>query len=277
MLSECTATIVNGQFTADVVFPTALRPDNRNKMTLYAFNGNMKERAVGAETHISVKPYDESVAIHDDTPPTISEMYINTTDFREGDMVEPSFMFYATIEPEELGVCTATSIIGSSTNLTLDGKKSFADATSALIADSEGKYHINFPIDGLEDGAHTLTLDVADNAGNRATRSISFIVVNFNVEATLAVAENPARNVATFSVTDNLQGGENQFTLIVERKNGTAVYTNTAASFPYEWDLKDNDGNLVDDGEYFAFVRASNGKQFGSSPKIKLIVVKKAE
>ncbi len=277
MLSECTATIVNGQFTADVVFPTALRPDNRNKMTLYAFNGNMKERAVGAETHISVKPYDESVAIHDDTPPTISEMYINTTDFREGDMVEPSFMFYATIEPEELGVCTATSIIGSSTNLTLDGKKSFADATSALIADSEGKYHINFPIDGLEDGAHTLTLDVADNAGNRATRSISFIVVNFNVEATLAVAENPARNVATFSVTDNLQGSENQFTLIVERKNGTAVYTNTAASFPYEWDLKDNDGNLVDDGEYFAFVRASNGKQFGSSPKIKLIVVKKAE
>ena len=49
------------------------------------------------------------------------------------------------------------------------------------------------------------------------------------------------------------------------------------ASFPYEWNLTDQDNNAVADGEYFAYVIANNGTQFGSSPKIKLIVVKKAE
>lgn len=276
LLAEVTAPVVNGHFSADVVFPSALRPDVRNKMTFYAFNGNMKERAVGAEDHVVVKPFDEEKAIDDQGEPAITEMYINTADFREGDIVESSFDFHATIEPSELGICNATSIIGSSTVLMLDNKKSFADATSALSADDDGAYRINFPISGLENGAHTLTLNVADNAGNRVSRTISFIVADFNVNASITVAENPARQQATFSIEDNLIGGGN-YTLVIERKNGSNVLTVENASFPYEWDLTDQDNNVVADGEYFAYVIANNGTQFGSSPKIKLIVVKKAE
>ena len=274
MLTQVSVPVENGQFTANVTFPIAQRPNVRNRMTLYAFNGEMTERAVGVEDHIVVKPYDESTAIQDPTLPVITEMYIDEPSFREGDLVPSSFVFNAKIQAGDLGVCSASSLIGAAVILTLDERKSFSDATYALTAEPDGTYSINFPVSDLENGTHTLTLEIGDNAGNRVSRKISFVVVDFNVEATLAVAENPAREIATFTETDNLQS-QGTYTLVIERQNGTNVFVDNNASFPYEWNLTDNSGDEVADGEYNAYVIVRNNKQFGSSPKIRLIVVKK--
>lgn len=273
-LTEVAVPVENGQFSANVTFPIALRPNGRNRMTLYAFNGNMKERAVGVEDHIVVMPYDEEKAISDPSLPAITEMYIDNETFREGDLVPSAFTFHAKVQAGDLGVSNASSLIGSAVLLSLDERKSYSDATHALRADSDGSYSMSFPISDIENGSHTLTLEIGDNAGNRVSRKISFIVVDFNVEAELTVAESPVREVATFNATDNLQE-PGSYTLVIERRDGSNVFVDNNVTFPYEWDLTDNGGEKVTDGEYNAYVIIRNSKQFGSSEKIKLIVVKK--
>ena len=216
--------------------------------------------------------YNAETAIDDTTAPIIENCYINDISFANGDIVGSDFTFFASISADETGINTANNI-GAMATLSLDGKKSFPFANSAITINADGSASLEYIINDIEDGHHTLTLSVKDNTGNSSSKTISFVVVNRSASATLNIAETPARKEATFSLNHNFID-EPMGRIIIEDANGNCIFTKNNCSFPYTWDLKDTNGKVVNDGNYKAYVILKGGNLYGSSDKIDVIVVK---
>lgn len=273
LLTEITVPVTNGKFSATLVTPTPQKPNSVNRISYFAISNDKKTRANGDFNLISLTNYDETTAIKDETAPIIEQCYINEPSFNNGDVVESDFILYATIAPDESGINTSVGPIGLSTILTLDGNKTFPGISSALTPNVDGSSSLAFSLNGIEDGHHTLTLSVNDNAGNRTNHTISFVVINRSAKVALNIDETPARTEATFNLEHNFLE-EPAGRIVIEDMNGNTVFTKNDCSFPYTWNLKDSNDNLVSDGNYKAYVILNGGKQYSSSDKIDVIVIK---
>ena len=272
-MTEISTTVTNGEFEIALVTPSPQKANSINRITYFAISNDKRTRASGYFNYVKVSEYNTENAIDDTTAPIIEQCYINEPSFNNGDIVDGNFTFYATIGADETGLNTANNAIGSAATLTLDGKKSFPFASSAITSNADGSAQLSFIINDIEDGEHTLTLSIKDNAGNIATKTISFVVINRAANVTLNVAEAPARTEATFNIDHNFPQ-EPSGRIIIEDCNGNTVFTKDNCSFPYTWNLKDTNGNAVNDGNYKAYVILKGGNIYGSSNKIELIVVK---
>ena len=273
LLTEVTVPVTNGKFSATLVTPIPQKVNSVNRISYYAISDDKKMRANGDFNLISLSSYDATLAITDETAPIIEQCYINEPSFNNGDIVDSDFILHATIAPDESGINTSIGTVGLTTTLTLDGHKTFPGISSALIPNADGSSSLSFFINDIEDGHHSLTLSVNDNAGNRTNHTLSFVVINRSANVILNIAESPARNEATFSINHNFLE-EPMGRIVIEDTNGNTIFTKNNVSFPYTWDLKDSENNLVYDGNYKAYVILNGGKQYGSSDKIDVIVVK---
>lgn len=274
ILTEVLVKVVNGTFDAEVIIPESLRPNAAARILYFAVSDDKQQRAVGMFDRIAFGLYDEEKAITDTTAPVISEFYINDPSFCNGDNVDCDIIVYATILPDASGLNKSTATIGTATKLTLDGVKSYPSIRSTLVTDMDGYTTIKFPITELADGQHTLTLSVADIAGNRAERTISFVVINGTAQATLVIAEEPARTEANFSIEHNFAYTP-QGRLVIEDAAGNTVFTKENCEFPFTWDLKDLSGNTVADGNYNCYAILNGKMQYGSTDRVRLVIVKK--
>lgn len=273
LLSEVTVPVTNGKFTASLVTPLPQKPNSVNRISYFATTDDKSVRANGHFHFISLSGYDASTAIIDNVAPVIEQCYINEPSFNNGDIVESDFTLHATIAPDESGLNTSTSSVGLSTTLTLDSKKTFPGISSAIISNVDGSSSLSYSLNGIEDGHHTLTLSVNDNAGNRTDHTLSFVVINRSAKVELSVAESPARAEATFNINHNFLF-EPSGRIVIEDSNGNTVFTKNNCTFPYTWDLKDFNNSLVNDGNYKAYVILNGGKQYGSSDKIDVVIIK---
>lgn len=273
LLSEVTVPVVNGKFEASLVTPSPQKANSINRITYFAINNDGTKRASGNLNYVTITSYDSSTAITDATAPSIEQCYINDISFENGDVVSGDFIFYATIGADESGINVVAPALGTGITLTLDDNKTFPNAGTALTQNADGTASLSFHINDIEDGQHSLTLSIADNAGNRSSHTIYFTVINSAAHATLSVDETPARTQATFNISHNF-AEEPTGRLVIEDCNGTTIFSKTACSFPFTWDLKDNNGNLANDGNYKAFVILNGGSQYGSTPKIPLVIIK---
>lgn len=273
ILTETTVQVINGEFDAEIIIPEPLRPAAASHITYYAVSDDKQQRAKGMFRNLTISPYDESKAFSDTTAPVISEFYINEPSFCNGNQVSSNIVIYATILPDESGLNKTSATIGVATKLTLDGEKTYPYIRSTLVTDMDGYTTITFPINDLEDGRHTLTLSVSDNAGNRSEQELSFVVINSSAQATLVIDEEPARTEANFSLEHNFIY-EPTGRLIIEDAAGNTVYTKENCTFPYTWNLLDSNGNTVADGNYNCYAILNGNKQYGSTSKTRLIVIK---
>ncbi len=273
VMTEITVPVVNGVFDAQVDVPVALRPGISNHVSYFAMTDDKKSGAQGVFNRLVVLPYDETKAVADQTAPIISEMYLDTPEFADFGNVGSSATLYATVLSDETGMCVSAVALGASTKLILDGTKSFPEAKTAFVTDINGNSTLKFPLPDLEDGLHTLTLSVADNAGNRSERTISFYVINNSVKSAVVVEERPARVEATINISHNFHS-EPSGRLVVEDINGEVIFSRENCSFPYKWNLKDVNGMSVPDGTYNCYAILNAENQYSSTPKVKIIVVK---
>ena len=273
LLTEITVPVTNGKFEANLIAQVPQKSNSINRLSYFAISNDKKDRAIGSFNLLSIDKYNEETAIKDNIAPIIEQCYINDPSFQNGDILNSDFTFYALIAADESGLNNSNSTIGLTTTLSLDGKKSFPFASASMTSYADGSTSITFPISNVEDGQHTLTLSVADNAGNRTNHTISFVVINRAAQVVLSVAEIPARTEATFSISHNFLE-EPSGRLVIEDHNGNTIFSKNNCSFPYTWNLKDSNGNTIADGNYKAYVILNGGNQFGSSEKTQVIVVK---
>jgi flagellar hook assembly protein FlgD len=62
--------------------------------------------------------------------------------------------------------------------------------------------------------------------------------------------------------------------LIIIDQNGNQVLAVNDCVMPYTWNLKDSNGQLVPDGEYYCYAILNAENQYSSTPKVKITVIK---
>jgi flagellar hook assembly protein FlgD len=133
--------------------------------------------------------------------------------------------------------------------------------------------NIEYPLDNLSTGMHTLTYTVFDLLGNCASRTITFMV-GAEGKATLTADKWPAyRNEeVNFDLESELPRVPEVIVRVTDA-TGKLVWKATTSTFPISWDLKDMNGNKVPAGLYRYFGTYSDGSNFGGTPINKLIVL----
>lgn len=272
LLTEISVPVVNGKFSANIVIPDPVRPDQTNRMSFFAANDDQSLCASGYFNNLIVSTADAGQAIDDTTPPVISELYLDTPEFTDGDEVGSSTTLYATIDSDETGINNATGTVGGGSTLTIDGQKTYP-VKSALSPQPDGSYTLAYPLSDLTDGRHTLRLSVTDNAGNHSSRSIGFTVMTRDVKAELIVDGKAARESIDIDIRHDFASTPTA-RLIIEDADGNIIINRENCAMPYTWDLKDSGGAKVADGIYRAYAIMQSGRQYSNTPKAEIVVIK---
>ncbi len=273
LLSEITTTVTNGQFSAQMTLPTAIRPEQTNRISFYAITDDGSSVATGYLKSTTIAQYDPSVALDDSQVPEIVEMYLDSPQFTDGDDTSTDVTLYATITAGATGINNSTGTIGAALSLKLDSQTSYSEAGSALETGLDNTATVKFALNDLQEGRHTLTLSVANVAGRRAQRTIGFNVVGQNVNATLSTEAATARDKAVIDLTHQFTSNP-KGRIIIEDANGNTIHSAAVSSFPYTWDLSDLKGKTVADGLYRAYAILSADGNYSSTPKIDIVVIK---
>ena len=275
-LAEITGRVNNGVFTGEIVVPKEVAAKNENVLLrCYAHKDNSDYMVNGSTTQVKMLAFDENLAIQDDTAPVISAMYVNDEEtFLNGNSVSGSAMLYITATDDEAISIQSNSIEYAMSLLIDGGKTSCGDVSSYMSVGDNGKLvNIQYPLENLAPGMHTLTYTVYDLLGNFATRTITFMV-GTDGNATLVADKWPAyRNEeVTFDLESNMALTPEVIVRVTDA-TGNLVWKTTTSSFPISWDMRDMNGNKVPAGLYRYFGTFNDGSNYGGTPINKLIVL----
>lgn len=261
-----------GIIDEQLLIPESRRPGEKNRLTIAAISDDGTLRSVAYTTNISVADNGETPA--DTDAPVIDALYIGTPAFADGDIIGSSSILCAEILPDESGIILFNSEIGTGPRLTLDNSRSFSDLANSVTINEDGSATLRYPLENLEDGPHTLRLLINDYAGNIAARDINFTVVNSSATAELAIDQSIVRDEAVFTLSHTFPAEEPTGHIIIERTDGTPVFTRSGISFPFSWDLTSDSGEKVPDGFYRARTYLSTSTHYNSTPEISFHVLK---
>lgn len=254
------AIIENGRFSLRVAMPLELEQNFRPAtMSLYAYDTDDDTEAVGLCNEFYVYGLDETVE-DDIISPEIETLYLNHDDFRNGDVVNTSPMLIAALS-DNIGINVSNAGIGHQIVAVLDGRETFTGLANYYTPASDGSPAgtVNYPMEDLQPGAHSLTLKVWDTAGNSAQKTIDFSVAEGVAPKIYDVYTdaNPASTVANFYLRHNQPDNMVTVTISVYNLLGRLVWSNTVSgrsdmflSMPVTWDLTDLSGRRVDRGIY---------------------------
>lgn len=272
------AKVENGRFSIDVAMPSELRQNYRPAaIGTYAYDENTDDEAAGFFRDFYVYGYDED-APADNNAPVIESIVLNHSSFRNGDIVNPSPMVIARVT-DDIGINISGAGIGHQLTLTLDSLRTYNDVASYYTPYSDGTPGgiINYPLEDLTDGVHSLQLRVWDTSGN-SERAI----IDFGVASDLAPKiydiysdANPASTVANFYLSHDRPDSMIDVTVTVYDLLGHAIWSGSSSgrsdmflSIPVSWDLTDSAGRRVNRGIYlYRATITDNGRNFETATR----------
>lgn len=266
-------TVTNGQFTLNVNCPLSANEGNAARMTISAVSADGTKRAAGEVADVPLGAFDADRALTDTEPPVIDEMYIDSAEFVDGDEVGGDIVLYASVLPDATGIVSSDFSLAGSVKLSLDGSRTYPYVAKSLSMRADGGADIEFPVTGLSDGRHELTLTVTDNAGNKASRTLAFTVINTTAGVEMKVTGGVAGESVELDIVHPF-GNTPSGRLVIEDDMGHTVMTDNAVSFPFTWKFTGSDGKPVSDGRYRCYAVMRNGMRYVSTPKLDIVVVK---
>ncbi|MDE5942553.1 MAG: hypothetical protein K2H14_10645, partial [Muribaculaceae bacterium] len=272
LLYEGKAVVKGGEFVLNAYVPRPNFGDRPSRVVMWAVSADGRS-ARGGCGDVAIDVDDSPAEPSESMTPVITAMYVGGEDFRDGDVVGGDVTIHAEVAANEAGIVGSTSVAGRGLKVVVDGGRVLSDAEHCFVSGTDGGGVLDMRLDGLADGHHVVDFKVFNNAGQSASRSVSFTVVNSVLNARLTVGEMPAASEAVIMVEhDGAVAPEGR--LVVRDGAGRVVFTDAQASFPYRWELKDSDGADVADGRYTveAFVRS--GSAFGHAAEAEVVVVR---
>ncbi|MCQ2342354.1 MAG: type IX secretion system sortase PorU [Paludibacteraceae bacterium] len=173
------ADVVNGRFTFTFRMPKDIRYNiAEGRMALYAVGTDSEGQAeaIGHNTDFAVGGSSPWILI-DDKGPDI-DMYLNTPLFQNGDCVNSTPHFYASLYDEN-GINTIGSGIGHDLLLVLDNSTKLSHNLNDYYKAENNSYQrgtVSYMLPELSDGSHSLTFRAWDLNNNASTKSLSFSV-----------------------------------------------------------------------------------------------------
>ena len=275
-LAEVTGRVVNGVFNGKMIVPAEPKANNETVLLrVYAHKDNSDYMVNGFSKNIKMLAYNATMAIQDTEAPVINSMYINDeASFTSGATVGSNSMLYITATDDQ-AINVRENTIDNCMTLKLDGgKPAYDDIRFFTTSSDEGRtINIEFPLNNISEGMHTLTYTVYDLLGNSAERTINFMVGKSGM-MNLVADKLPAflNEQVNFDVETELTSSPNVIVRVTDA-TGNLVWMTTTSQFPLAWDLKDMNGNKVPAGLYRYFGTYSDGVNYGGTPINKLIVL----
>ncbi|MGM9804411.1 MAG: type IX secretion system sortase PorU [Muribaculaceae bacterium] len=274
LLVETSAKVVNGAFNATIVVPKDCKADSTALIKIYARNEANDKLVNGTIANAKFANYDEDdqETIIDTQAPTINKMYINNEDlFANNINVASNFTLHINVT-DDLAIGNQSMTIGKQTSLTLDGNTFYDEVRGFCNISNEGtSMDISMPITMISEGPHTLKFTVYDAAGNSASRSISFIVVESQTSSAITADRDIATDKVTFSYNHNFSS-QPDVKIYVLNSRREVVWSQTTTSSSCEWNLTDNSGKRVPAGVYQYFATGTTNAQ-SSGTEIKQLVI----
>lgn|GEM_PF-1976152 len=272
-ISKFNVPVKAGVFEATFTIPPGNLPGISNRISVYAISDDKTQVATGVSKALAVKEVDTPDS-GDTEAPTITELYLDNADtFSDGTAVSANPTVYATINDAQTGIDVSGSL-NSNLMLVLDGTTELQNVLSRMTPSADNGMKLVYPLSNLADGSHSISLTVSDNAGNTATETINFTVISTALNATLAIDDNPVRDMMSYRLTDADISDSTELTLIIRDMSGNTVYSSKGIGTAGTWDLTASDGSKIADGRYKANVMLRDGNVHGSTPSVEFIVVK---
>lgn len=273
ILASARGRVSGGHFDISLSLPYPQRPGVSNRIVATAVTDNGLS-ATTVYNGLTITASTEHIpGTTDPTAPEITALYIDNSNFANGDVVSGDFTVYGEIMASASGLDVRTEGIGGGVSLILDGKRRLDGLTETLDIVEAGK-PTTFSLDVSEvtDGRHTLTLTAFNNDGIKSSRSIDFIVVNEPFAATLEVYEREAHEDAELTLVYD-SSRQPTVRLVIEDIAGHPVKSVDNAVMPYRWSLDDNDGEKVAPGVYRARCYLNVDGRFGVSDSAEIVVL----
>lgn len=254
------ARVKDGRFTLTGALPKEIADNFRPAtMNMYAYSTTDSREAVGVNRDFYVYGYDTAAAA-DTIAPEIELLVLNHETFRSGDTVNDSPMLIARVS-DNVGLNVSTNGVGHQMSVTLDITDNHTDASLYFTpsADDPNAGTINYPLENLAEGAHTLRLRVWDTTGNSASREIDFFVKEGLAPKIFDIYTdtNPATTEANFYISHNRPDQMLTVSVSVYNLMGKLIWNGTSTgiadmftSAPVTWDLRDSSGRRVPRGIY---------------------------
>lgn len=249
--------INGGRFEVTFRIPKETNDNYRpGLISLYAYSDDGID-GNGLTDKFYVYGYDDS-GEEDNQAPEITLFALNSEEFKDGDSVNETPYLIARIY-DDSGINLSEAGIGHGITLLLDGKTTISGLSSYYSQDVSKNGYINYQMDELEEGWHTLRLRVWDTDGNMAEKTISFNVVKGLAPQLYEVYSdaNPAKTEANFYLRHNRPDAMVTVTISVYTMMGQEVWSNTSTgrsdmylSMPVTWNLTDGSGRRVNRGIY---------------------------
>lgn len=252
------ASVKEGHFSFNFIIPKSIRYTvGKGKISLYAIDSLSGADAGGGYSNFSIGG-SSNTQPKDQTPPEIS-LFLNDSSFRSGDRIGRESILYATFA-DESGINITRNGPGEGIKATLDGQTTFLLNDYYMAApDDYRRGYLQFPLQNLSPGLHTLSLSGRDTYNNLTRTEISFVVSGeeeFDIYR-LYNYPNPVHDKTVFMVEHNRAGESLQLVLNLYDVKGTLLFsheTRVENSLPTirlkEWDGRLNGGQKLPKGVY---------------------------
>jgi hypothetical protein len=245
--------ITNGKWLMQYIVPKDISYLNQHgKIIDYFYNSQYD--GSGMDSTFIVGGIDPTAPV-DTTGPNIT-LYINSKNFRNGDVVNENFKLMGDLY-DESGINT-TGTIGHKLEAVMDNNyNNKYDLTNFYNSDTTYKSgHFDYNMTGVPEGHHTIKVKAWDTYNNSSEASIDFVVSTYTALRIMNVYNypNPFKDRTSFTFQHNYPGSINvdikiytvSGRLIKEVKSGGVSDKFVAI----DWDGKDADGETLANGIY---------------------------
>ncbi len=250
--------VEQGDYDASFIIPGDILRGDRGRIISYFFDQNSNEDFLDYyyPTLLTNIPY--SGTVPDSIPPEIT-VWLDTENFRNGDIVSPNPTLYARIHDE-----SGINILGEAGHKILlmeEIQTSPIDVTSGFIYDV-GSYQtgtLTWPLRDLAEGEHHLQLIVFDNFNNPAVADVHFRVKISEkvVIDRMLPYPNPISDTGYFTFVLNNSA---QITISIYTITGRRIRTINATGIQgynqIYWDGRDQEGARLANNTYIYKIRA---------------------
>ena len=270
-----------GKFSFSFVVPRDISySDGTGLINVYAVNEQKDEEANGYTDQLV---FGGSGGSGDDQEGPSVFCYLNSSDFVDGGVVNPTPYFIAEIA-DPSGINSTGNGIGHDLQLIIDGELSRTYTLNDYFQYDFGSYTsgvVGFSIPELSEGSHRLQFRAWDVLNNSTTSELNFKVSKdlsptfFDVECT----QNPATTTTGFRIIHDRIGSNMDIILDIFDMAGHHLWQHEEHGTPYDnsytinWDLCIDGGRRLHTGVYLYRVRISSDGSSQSSKAKKIIII----
>jgi hypothetical protein len=274
--------VTNGIFQVEFITPKDINYFyGSGKISTYADNGTTD--AAGVDTFISIGGYSSNPIISNNPP--VVRPYINDSLFQNGGITGTNTSLYVLLY-DETGINVSGNELGHNLTAVLDGNVESPYNLNDYYQTFANTYqygYVSFPIYGIPDGKHTLTVKAWDVNDNSAEGKVDFLVIDSTVMViqNLQNYPNPFSNTTNFVFEHNHPYEQLGVQLLIYNVTGqlvkeiddTFVPTDSRTS-EISWDGTDKNGARLPSGMYVYRLNINTAEGFKSSAYQKLVIVR---